>query len=296
MIFYSTVYPTGVPPFRDLLALSTGSISDFFILNDEPDWSNPVDMKIEAVIGSERSLDAKEARRPHASTARVKLGYSFISQGASARAAQVVLRSWFDQPIFCPVWPAAVEWQNRASATITGGLYIVWNAEWLQWRIYEAASVPTVYAMEIGYTQRTSNVATVGTTNGKPHNLRVGQVVSITGVTDATFNAASVTVTSTPSSSSFTYANTGSNTSLTASTAGFYTMTIGANDMVAPLLWGRMAKRDSDWISGDVGKFIVNFEEDGPAVFAMGAATQTWAALLSPTRSTWISSRTPQEH
>lgn len=64
---------------------------------------------------------------------------------------------------------------------------------------------------------RTSNVATL--TLSTAHQLKVGMVVQINDLSDASFNGV-VTVASVPSSTSFTYANTGSNVSTTADTAG----------------------------------------------------------------------------
>lgn len=64
---------------------------------------------------------------------------------------------------------------------------------------------------------RTSNVATL--TLSFAHQLKVGMVVQISDLADASFNGV-VTVASVPSSTSFTYANTGSNVSTTADTAG----------------------------------------------------------------------------
>lgn len=64
---------------------------------------------------------------------------------------------------------------------------------------------------------RTSNVATL--TLSTAHQLKVGMVVQISDLGDASFNGV-VTVVSVPSSTSFTYANTGSNLSTTTDTAG----------------------------------------------------------------------------
>jgi hypothetical protein len=67
-------------------------------------------------------------------------------------------------------------------------------------------TVVGVYA--ISTISRTSNVTTIVTTT--PHNLTTADLVKIAGVTDATFNISSVSVTVT-NSTTFTYANAGSN-------------------------------------------------------------------------------------
>jgi hypothetical protein len=67
-------------------------------------------------------------------------------------------------------------------------------------------TVVGVYA--ISTISRTSNVTTIVTST--PHNLTTADLVKISGVTDATFNISSVSVTVT-NSTTFTYANAGSN-------------------------------------------------------------------------------------
>ena len=67
-------------------------------------------------------------------------------------------------------------------------------------------TVVGVYA--ISTISRTSNVTTIVTST--PHNLTTADLVKIAGVTDATFNISSVSVTVT-NSTTFTYANTGTN-------------------------------------------------------------------------------------
>ena len=67
-------------------------------------------------------------------------------------------------------------------------------------------TVVGVYA--ISTISRTSNVTTIVTTT--PHNLTTADLVKIAGVTDATFNISSVSVTVT-NTTTFTYANSGTN-------------------------------------------------------------------------------------
>lgn len=292
MIFWSTSFPTGAPNFLNPLALTTGNLTEFFILNDEPDWSNPVDMSLETIIGSEESLDGKEARRPHGETPRVKLDYYFTATGQAARSAQTILRSWIDQPILCPLWPAVVEWGSRGSRSITGGLYVVFKQDWTAFNIYETTE-PTVFTTEIGTVSRASNVATVATPNAKPHGLLPGMVTTISGVTaQPTFNAVGVTIISV-SAGSFTYSNTGSNLGATSVTAGVFSTPINSDDLVAPLMWGRMQSRDSDWISGDAGKFLIKFEEHGPAKFGISATAISWAAGIQPSAAWATAGLTP---
>jgi len=66
----------------------------------------------------------------------------------------------------------------------------------------------TVAAAGVPGASRTSNVSTFTTTTA--HNIVVGQSVTVSGVTDATFNG-TYTVLTVPTSTTFTVANTGSN-------------------------------------------------------------------------------------
>jgi hypothetical protein len=79
--------------------------------------------------------------------------------------------------------------------------------------LYFDASSPSTDVTVVGVyvistISRTSNVTTIVTTT--PHNLTTADLVKIAGVTDATFNISSVSVTVT-NSTTFTYANTGTN-------------------------------------------------------------------------------------
>jgi len=65
--------------------------------------------------------------------------------------------------------------------------------------------------------ERTSNVSTI--TTATAHNLETNMVVTVSGMTDATFNETDVTITVT-STTAFTYANTGSNAGSASDTGG----------------------------------------------------------------------------
>jgi hypothetical protein len=65
---------------------------------------------------------------------------------------------------------------------------------------------------------RTSNVATI--TTSSTHGYTTGDKITISGVTTTGFNAANVTIASTPSTTTFTYSNTGSDVSTTTDTTG----------------------------------------------------------------------------
>jgi hypothetical protein len=65
---------------------------------------------------------------------------------------------------------------------------------------------------------RTSNVATITTSSA--HGYTANDIVTVSGVTTAGFNASKVSIIATPSSTTFTYSNTGSDVGSTADTTG----------------------------------------------------------------------------
>jgi hypothetical protein len=85
---------------------------------------------------------------------------------------------------------------------------------------YDASAVTTdatvVGVYSISTISRATNVSTIVTS--VPHNLTTGDVVAVAGVTDATYNTTSASVTVT-NSTTFTYANTGANGSSSGGTA-----------------------------------------------------------------------------
>jgi hypothetical protein len=79
--------------------------------------------------------------------------------------------------------------------------------------LYYTSATPSTDATIVGVysistISRTSNVTTIVTST--PHNLTTADLVQVAGVTDATYNISSVSVTVT-NSTTFTYANTGTN-------------------------------------------------------------------------------------
>jgi len=89
------------------------------------------------------------------------------------------------------------------------------NTFWMAKRDDNAVPSSVIASIGASGATRTSEIATVTTTT--PHNLVAGQTVSITGVSDSTFDG-TYTLVSIPTTTSFTYINEGSN--VPASTAG----------------------------------------------------------------------------
>lgn len=119
------------------LVTTLGTFATVYLINDEPDWSFPVEASFNLVTQVERSLTGREARRPHSKTLRCRLQCGATLRGSTARAASFFLRGWTNEPVAMPCWPLAVRWADRASRPVTSGLYIVWKADWSNYAIYE---------------------------------------------------------------------------------------------------------------------------------------------------------------
>jgi hypothetical protein len=109
-----------------------------FLLNDEPDWSSPVESDFAIARDTQISLTRRESRRPYSATLLTKLTYTSSVRRTSLRTLMGALRQLNTQPVIVPFWPAISYWANRATAPINGGLRIAWRADWSQFGIYAA--------------------------------------------------------------------------------------------------------------------------------------------------------------
>lgn len=167
-----------------------------FLLNDPPDWLQPVKSTFSVVMGGAVGLSNRETRRPHSATLRCALEYQTTRTGADAGRLIGALRNLNTQPVLCPFWPGALRWADRSGAAVSAAISLVWKEDWSQWEIYADAEPdwPT------------------------------------------------------------------------------------DDDLTAPLLWGRLTKREPSWVCGDTFTFDVQFNEDGPADYALEPAAADFAA------------------
>lgn len=182
---------------------SIGSVS-VFLLNDPPDWRQPLKSTFTILQGGAVGLSNRETRRPHSATLRCSLEYQTTRSGPDAGRLIGALRDLAgatgEVPVLCPFWPAAVRWIDPIPAS---ALYVVWKDDWSQWEIY--AGIPPVWP-----------------------DAAPGEV------------------------------------------------------LVAPLLWGRLAKRELTWASANTLNCDVQFIEDGPADYALVPPAAEFAAGPMP--------------
>jgi len=106
------------------------------LLNDEPDWSNPVESQFTLLRDTQKSLTRHETRRPYSATLLTKLSYTSQARRDSLRQLLGALRQLNTQSVNVPFWPAITPWANRAAAPLNGGLRVAWLADWSQYAIY----------------------------------------------------------------------------------------------------------------------------------------------------------------
>jgi hypothetical protein len=106
------------------------------LLNDAPDWGNRVSATFDLVSQFDQGLTGREARRPYAETMRARLQYRATVEGTAAFGLQALLRSYQNQPVLVPLWPAAEVWSARANIATTGGIRVAYRADWSVWELY----------------------------------------------------------------------------------------------------------------------------------------------------------------
>ena len=116
-----------------------------FLLNDQPDWSSPVESQFLMTRDKQISLTRHETRRPYSSTLLTKLSYTATVSGGALRQLMGAIRQLNTQPVIVPFWPAIANWGNRANVTVNGGLRIAWRADWSQYSIYTSTDAEPVW-------------------------------------------------------------------------------------------------------------------------------------------------------
>ena len=170
---------------------TTYNSTSVYLINDPVDWQARFRAQFSVITNFEAGLSNREARRAYSGTLRTSVDCTVVAHDAAAITLESSLRSYQAQPVIFPFWPGVVEWGNRASRQITGGLYIVWKRDWSTWELYE------------------------GTEPSWPAN----------------------------------------------------------GDLVAPALWGRFEDRALNWISATLCTLSLSFVDDGPAEWAISAAS-----------------------
>ena len=121
---------------------TTYSGATVLLLNDAPDWSNPVKATLGQPVDVVSGLTNHESRRSFYGSVAVGLRYSVLLQGAAARLLYGGLRAATTPQVIVPFWPAQTTYGQRGSSPITGGLMVAWKADWSQYAIYTSGGEP----------------------------------------------------------------------------------------------------------------------------------------------------------
>ena len=178
---------------------TTHNAQPVFLLDDAPDWQQPLKTTWQLLLATTIGLSQREARRPHSDTLRCSMQYQTTRTGATARQLVGALRDYTTQPVLCPLWPAVARWDEPLP--VDGRIFVVWRADWSQWEIFEDHAEPS---------------------------WPIGE------------------------------------------------------DLVAPLMWGRLVNRDLAWPSNDTLAMDVQFEETGPADYALTPAEAAFPSYPLP--------------
>jgi hypothetical protein len=108
-----------------------------YVLDDAWNGNSAFKMDVAVLRDTQASLTKREARRPYSITLRVpKLKFETTVHDSALRKLQGALRDITTEPVVVPLWPAITRWADRAAASISGGLKIVWKEDWSQFEIY----------------------------------------------------------------------------------------------------------------------------------------------------------------
>src|SRR5579872_6672621 len=118
-----------------------------FLLNEQPDWSNPVESQFSLTRDKQISLTRHETRRAYSSTLLTKMTYTASVSGGALRQLLGAIRQLNAQPVIVPFWPAIANWGNRANVTLNGGLRIAWRADWSQFTIYTSTDAEPAWPL-----------------------------------------------------------------------------------------------------------------------------------------------------
>ena len=114
-----------------------------YLVTEAPDWETEVEVDFAAVADLTGGLSGREARRDYGGSLRVeKLSYKSTLSGQAARAVDDALRDYQLQAAAVPFWPGMSTWGERAGMGITGGLMVVWKADWSEYTIYAWGGEP----------------------------------------------------------------------------------------------------------------------------------------------------------
>ena len=117
------------------MILTTYNAATVALLNDEPDWSNPVRLEVSCPVRTTRGLTGREARQPIGDSLRCRLEWNAILELAALNDLRDALQGIEDAAVYCPVWPFARAGSDWASSPVTSELLVGWNEGWSSYSI-----------------------------------------------------------------------------------------------------------------------------------------------------------------
>jgi hypothetical protein len=105
------------------MKLVTFKGADAYLLDDEPDWVEAMELTAEVPTALTQGLSGLEDRRQQGDTLRLGLQFSATIEGEAIPALRNALQGLNVQPVLCPLWPA---WfQPGEDPAVTGDWYVL---------------------------------------------------------------------------------------------------------------------------------------------------------------------------
>ncbi|HSM84610.1 MAG TPA: phage BR0599 family protein [Candidatus Limnocylindrales bacterium] len=113
-----------------------------WLLDLAPDWVSGVSAEVTLIGISEAGLTNREGRRAFSQTLRFRTKFDITCSGADARRLETGLRTYLNEPVLVPLWPAATPWSTYGGRPVGGGLNLVYKEDWSQWALFAPGAEP----------------------------------------------------------------------------------------------------------------------------------------------------------
>jgi len=116
-----------------------------WLVNNPPNWADPVDCEFRILSDYERGLTGKEDRTATSKTLRASMKYKTLLLRADAVTFRHALKNLGNTPVLCPFWPAMDGYAESNKAGISAGLWVAFEPDWSSWEFYAEGETPTIY-------------------------------------------------------------------------------------------------------------------------------------------------------
>lgn len=97
-----------------------------YLLNEAPNGDS-FGLRASLLSHRDSSLTDREERRGFSETVALVVSYDVQLHAAAARLLTAQLRTNGEEPVAAPIWPEARRWAERATASLTSGLYFLYR-------------------------------------------------------------------------------------------------------------------------------------------------------------------------